>query len=308
MHFRSNPSARIASRMDMEPARVLLIGANSAIGCHIRSLLPDVRAIARSTNVPQVHAVGAYETLPRSLFDGIDTVINCVGLVSGPEADLRRVNGALQTSLATSAREAGVRRYVSIGSFSIFGPRERIDCASVPAPEDTYGRSKLEAEHVLRNLCTKSFATLSVVFPALIGTARPGKVERMLGLWSRLGAWPVPRVDVARSMIGVEAAARILIRAADDDCTGRVLAADPQPFSYGDAARWLHEDVGGRFARIAMPAAAAATLRRVAPGVHRSMMTDSLLDPASNYAARCGFQSSLRRELASSLLRQGARR
>ena len=290
--------------MIFAPPRVLIIGGNSSIARHLLTLLPGARAIARTGARPRVVTVGDYRGLRPDDFAGTEVVVNCAGVVSGVEAALRAVNVDLQVSLATAAREAGVTRYITIGSFSIFGARDRIDRDTSPAPADAYGRSKLDGDHALRQLQTDHFGLLSVAFPAIIGTTRAGKVERMLRLWRQIGFWPVPAGDIARSMIGAEGAARVLACAAADDRTGLVLAADPVAFSYHAAAQWLREDLGGAFSQLSVPRAGVALLRRASPSLHRSMMADNLLDPACNYALERGVESSLRSELVAAVTRR----
>ncbi len=297
------PQALHSTDMTSPPPRVLIIGGNSSIARHLLMLLPDARAVARTSTRPRVTAIDDYHRLHPRHFAGIGTVINCAGIVNGPEAALRAVNVDLQVSLAAAAREAGVARYVAIGSFSIFGACERIDPNTPTAPDDAYGHSKLDGDHALQQLQTEQFATVSVAFPTIIGTTRVGKVERMLRLWQRMGIWPVPSGDIARSMIGAEGAAKVLACAAADDVTGRVLAADTVAFSYRDAAKWLREDAGGAFAHLRIPRVGVALFRRTMPSLYRSTMSDSLLDPACNYAVGCAVESSLRRELANALLR-----
>lgn len=283
--------------------RVLIIGGNSAIARHLLELLPDAQAVARSSDRPRVTAVGDYRELCAKSFDGVQTVINCAGIVRGTDAELHAVNVELQAALARAARASGASRFVAIGSFSIFGDCRRIDSKTPVAPSDSYGRSKCDGDAALRRLETDRFGIMSVAFPAIIGTTRTGKVERMLGLWQRIGLWPMPIGDIARSMIGAEGAARVLAYAAADDRTGRVLAADPIPFRYREIARWLREDVGGAFGLLPVPPAGAALARRVSPSLYRSMMADSLLEAAHNYVVDCGLGSSLRRELAAAMWR-----
>lgn len=283
--------------MPQEPTPLLVIGGNSMIGKHILALVPQARALARAAGSSRVSAIGSYIEIGPDAFDGVELVINCTGLVQGGGNELLRVNADLQQALAEKARAAGVSRYIAIGSFSIFGASERIGHRLPPAPVDAYGRSKLEGERRLAATQAEGFGVLSVAFPAIVGGNRPGKVERMLQLWRRVGLWPVPSDDVSRSMIGAEAAARVLVAAAHSDLTGRVLAADPVPFTFRGVARWMREDLGAQCAMLSVPRGAEALLRRAAPRLHRSLMTDSLLEPEDNFMLAQRIESSLRSEL-----------
>ncbi len=287
--------------------RLLIIGGNSAIARRLLALVPSARAIARTQHDHRVRAIGCYTRLQPHDFEDTDTVINCAGIVTGDAAALHAINVTLQNQLAATARDAGVRRFVAIGSFSIFGGCHRIDDTTSPCPEDHYGESKLAAERGLQRLRTAYFSTLSVTLPAIVGTARAGKVERMLHWWQRIGTWPTPPGDVTRSMIGVEGAARVLASAAARDWSGRILAADPVAFRYRQVARWLREDVGGRFGLTKLPPAFLAPMRHAAPRLHRSLMTDSQLADESNYAIVAGVETTLRSTLAATFTRKNTK-
>ncbi|MGK6320559.1 NAD-dependent epimerase/dehydratase family protein [Sphingomonas sp. DT-204] len=298
----------IAAGMTPGAPRVLIIGGNSAIARHLLTLLPEARAVARVGNHPRVTSVGDYRDLRAGSFEGVEAVINCAGTVRGTEAELREVNVELQVALAKAARDAGAVRYVTIGSFSIFGECSRIGPETPIAPVDAYGRSKRDGDQALQRLQTDRFGILTVAFPAIIGTTRIGKVERMLGLWRRTRIWPMPAEDIARSMIGAEGAARVLANAAGDDRTGRVLAADPITFGYRAVAQWLREDVGGTFGLFTVPDRGISLFRRASPSLYRSMMADSMLEPTCNYMVERGLESSLRRELTAAVIRGNMRR
>ncbi|TCP29363.1 NAD-dependent epimerase/dehydratase family protein [Sphingomonas sp. BK235] len=249
----------------------------------------------------RVRAIGCYTRLTERDFEGFDAVINCAGIVSGDAGTLAAVNVDLPRRLAMLARAAGVRRFVTIGSFSIFGARTQFDETAPPRPNDAYGASKLAAERALEGLLTADFTTLTVALPAILGTTRVGKVERMIRWWQRFGTWPVPRGDVTRSMIGADVAAGVLTAAAAGSNVGRVLAADPVPFRYRQVAAWLRQDVGGRFGLSNLPPSAVKALERVAPALHRSLMTDSWLPDEFNYTIAAGVATSLRPTLCAML-------
>lgn len=298
------PPAFPKKPMTVTDPKILIIGGNSAIARHLTTLLPRVRAIARRGSYPHVHSVGSYAKVGPADFDGVDIVINCAGIITGDAQTLHDVNVTLPRHLATVAREGGARRFVTIGSFSIFGAQRRIDMDTAPHPEDHYGASKLAGEQALRSLQRNDFTTLSVALPAIVGTTRIGKVERMIQWWQRIGTWPMPRSDVTRSIIGAYGAAQVLAAAALQGHTGRLLAADPVPFRYRRVAEWLREDVGGRFELLPLPSFLTAPLARTAPRLHRSLMTDSHLAEGSNFAIATGVETTLRPTLSATLARR----
>ncbi|WP_375248855.1 NAD-dependent epimerase/dehydratase family protein [Sphingomonas sp.] len=279
-----------------------IIGGNSSIARHLLRLLPGARCIARRGAHEGTISVGRYADVEASHLAGAEVVINCAGIVSGEADALRAVNVELQRRLAEIAHQAGARRYIAISSFSVFGPRTWIDEHSPEDPHDDYGASKRDGDKALRRLNAYGFETVSVAFPAIIGTTRPGKVERMLRWWRRFRFLPTPHPDIRRSMVGAEAAAQVLVGVARSERSGRILAADPVPFSFQNAASWLREDAGFELYRLPVPQIATEVLRKAAPRFHASMMSDSLLDPQSNVAVSQGWRSTLRRELVGSVV------
>lgn len=77
--------------------------------------------------------------------------------------------------------------------------------ATPEQPQDAYGRSKLEAEHLLYELCEGQGTPITVLrFPLVYGPGVKGNVRRLFdAVWRRLPI-PVGRVRNARSMLGVD--------------------------------------------------------------------------------------------------------
>lgn len=151
--------------------KVLLTGANGFVGSHILDALIErdiptailLRPTARldwiRSHLPRAEVrwgtVTDTESLARSL-DGITQVIHCAGLTkSVVAARFHEVNHAGTRLLveAVNARSTAVERLVLISSLAAGRPGTASDPASETdpsAPVTEYGRSKLEAERVVR--------------------------------------------------------------------------------------------------------------------------------------------------------------
>lgn len=116
------------------------------------------------------------------------------------------VEGTIE--LAKQAIECGVKRFVFVSSIKVNGESTNIGEAFSPSsplfPEDEYGRSKLEAENLLKALCANSGMELVVVRPPLI--YGPGVKANFLSMlkWIDKG-FPLPLAAVtnARSMVSI---------------------------------------------------------------------------------------------------------
>ena len=127
-----------------------ITGANGFIGGQLCARFEqaghEVRRIVRAD-----YERGALPDLLR----GVHTVIHAAGATRAPtHAALHRANVTLTRLTLRDAQAAGVQRFVFISSQAAAGPapfRDKpIDEATPPAPIEAYGRSKLDAEAVVR--------------------------------------------------------------------------------------------------------------------------------------------------------------
>jgi nucleoside-diphosphate-sugar epimerase len=151
-------------------SRVLVTGATGFIGGRLaRRLLADgarVRLLVRPTSSAAELAELGAEVVVGDVTDaasraeaveGCEIVHHTASLVteSNPsEAEYLRVNADATEELAGAAARAGVRRFVFVSSTAVYAPNEAdvVDEGTPPAPQDAYGRSKLEAERRLERL------------------------------------------------------------------------------------------------------------------------------------------------------------
>jgi len=129
---------------------VAITGANGFIGGHL------VRGfeLAGFAVRPVVRRDYESDALDEH-FAGVDIVIHAAGATRAPSrARLRRSNVDLTARTLDAATRAGVRRFVFISSQAAAGPATALDAPLTeldsPHPIDAYGKSKLEAERLVR--------------------------------------------------------------------------------------------------------------------------------------------------------------
>lgn len=291
----------IAAAMDQN-AEILLIGGGSRIAQLLAQRLGTRAACVsrRPTSRPGELIVEDYDAIPPSWFVGRRCVVQCVGTSVGDQETMERVNTRLPIAIAQAARSAGVADMVHVSSFSVYGRVRAIDSTTATTPVDVYGRSKLEADRALLALANDRFRVSVLRLPLVYGGRVSGKLEQLIRLWSRIRLLPVPAADVTRAMISIDLSADVIARLIDKpDCglpdgPGRViLAADPRPFTYAEAAR----AVGGLY-RLPLPMALTRGVERMAPGIGNRLFADSILADADNVAVTLGFSSRLYRDIA----------
>ena len=119
---------------------------------------------------------------------------------------LTNVEGTV--ALAEQALAAGVKRFIFISSVGVNGSHTThapFTEESVPAPEDDYARSKLEAERRLMGLFAGTTMELVIIRPPLVYAAHaPRNFPRLLQ-WVASGVpMPFALVNNKRSMIALE--------------------------------------------------------------------------------------------------------
>jgi nucleoside-diphosphate-sugar epimerase len=157
------------------------------------------------------------ETKWGSILRDVEVVIHCASHVPAAgerpglgEDSFQRVNVQGTQALATQAAQAGVRRFVYLSSIKVHGefsqPGVSFSEQSPFAPVDSYGRSKVAAESILRRISMTTSMECVILRPPLVyGSAIKGNLAALVR-WIRRGL-PLPFGAVhgnRRSLIAVD--------------------------------------------------------------------------------------------------------
>jgi nucleoside-diphosphate-sugar epimerase len=130
--------------------RVAITGANGFIGRHL------VRRFGEAGwNVKPVVRRDYESNRIEERFAGVDVVVHAAGATRAPSrARLRASNVGLTAATLAAAARADVRRFVFISSQAAAGPARALGApvaeSDVATPVEAYGRSKLDAEELVR--------------------------------------------------------------------------------------------------------------------------------------------------------------
>lgn len=170
-----------------------------------------------------------------------------------PYSAYRRTNVEGTLNLGRAAIAAGVRRIVFLSSIKVNGERTRIDRPfteqTPPAPEDAYGRTKLEAELGLADLARDAALEVAIVrSPLIYGPGAKGNLARLMKLIER--GWPLPlgAVQNRRSLIAIESlVSALLALGTHPNAAGKTfLISDQADISTADLVVALAEGLGRR--------------------------------------------------------------
>lgn len=164
---------------------------------------------------------------------GVGVVIHCAARAhvmkeetGDPLLEYRRVNVQGTLALAEQAAKAGVRRFVYISSIKVNGERTESNTPfhdeDIPAPEDAYGISKLEAEQGLTKLAQETGMEVVIIRPPLVyGPGVKGNFASMVR-WVRKGIpLPLGAVHNKRSLVALENLVDFIALCADPERSPR---------------------------------------------------------------------------------------
>lgn len=153
------------------------------------------------------------ELLP---LDGVDVLVHCaarVHIMSDTSIDAlteyRKVNVEGTMRLAQQAASAGVKRFVFISSIKVNGEGTRLGTPytadDVPAPCDSYGISKMEAEQQLRLLAENSGMEVVIVRPVLVyGPGVKANFWAMMNWLNKGVILPLGSIRNQRSLVALD--------------------------------------------------------------------------------------------------------
>jgi UDP-glucose 4-epimerase len=269
-----------------EKLRLLVVGGGSRAArafVALASRQPDL-AVTVLARRPQnavagetVIAVTDYFSPPEDVLRGADVVVNLAGLVKAPLPLLTAVNVEGAARLAEAARAAGVRQFIHVSSFSVYGFASDIGSATPEHPVTDYGRSKQAGDRALLALETKDFAVALLRVPILYSHSARGKLHQLAAAMVRLGWFPVPAVLPRRAVMHLQNLAAAILAVARQGRRGILFAADPENFTIQSLTDALAHMTNRRVRLVRAPGVFFQALKRLTPGLYHSVYGDSII-------------------------------
>jgi nucleoside-diphosphate-sugar epimerase len=231
------------------------------------------RAAAFTDTGASVVAVGdlSAQTDWSEALAGVEAVVHTAARVhvmddtaADPLTEFRRVNVAGTLNLARQAAAAGVKRFVFLSSIKVNGEatpaphpsplpkgarekeREKFSADDVPAPQDPYGVSKMEAEQGLRQIAAETGMEVVIIRPPLVyGPGVKGNFTALMRAVQR--GWPLPlgAVHNQRSLVALDNLVNFIVT-----CLSHPQAAD-QTFLVSDGQDLSTTELVRGLARVA---------------------------------------------------------
>jgi UDP-glucose 4-epimerase len=245
--------------------KILVTGAGGFVGSSMcarlqRDGIPFTGAVRKKSTDTQI-GIGNItpETDWSQALAGCDVVIHLAARVHvmndtslDPLSAFRAMNVDASVRLARQAINCGVKRFVFVSSIKVNGEETGklpFSASDVPAPLDSYGRSKLEAELALAKVAEETGLEVVVVRPPLVyGPGVGANFLRLMQLVKRGIPLPLGAVHNRRSMVALDNLVDLLLKCARHPAApGRTfLVSDGEDASTPDLIRMLAAAMGKR--------------------------------------------------------------
>jgi nucleoside-diphosphate-sugar epimerase len=219
-------------------ARILtsIIGSSGFIGrsiianliqekCSVRAFYRDLdlNLLLSSDNVFGADITDKFDFT--TTLRGSEILINAAGFAHQPNSNsavsinkFRAVNVDAIINLASAAAEAGIKRMVHISTIKVNGEITKSDTffhrASLPDPQNYYGKLKLEAEVGLQEVAARTGMELVIIRPpAVYGPRMKGNLASLVNLLKWNAPLPFGSICNKRSFIGIDNLVDLVITA-----------------------------------------------------------------------------------------------
>jgi nucleoside-diphosphate-sugar epimerase len=196
---------------------ILITGANSYIGTSLEKWL---------NKNPERYSVDTIDMIGNAWkerdFSKYDVAFHVAGIAHVKETKkikelYYKINRDLAFETAKKAKDEGIKQFIFLSSMSVYGIEEGIIDKNTPLiPNTNYGKSKLQAEELIKPLNDNSFKVAIIRPPMVYGKGCKGNYTKLSKLVLKSPIFP--KIDSQRSMIYIDNLCeffKILI----DDCT-----------------------------------------------------------------------------------------
>lgn len=215
--------------------RILITGKNSYIGTKFEEWL------ARYPDKYEVDIISLRdESWKEKDFSEYDVIYHVVGIAHRKETNKNKdlyykVNRDLAYEVAKKSKYDGVKQFVFLSTMSVYGLETgTIDRATPLKPNSAYGKSKLEAEELIKSLDDEFFKTAIIRPPMVYGKGCKGNYQRLAKLAIKTPIFP--RIDNKRSIIYIDNLSEFIRLLIDKHSSGVFL---PQNSEYANTSQMV---------------------------------------------------------------------
>ena len=209
--------------------KLLLTGSSGFIGSYFQSHYGDRYEIETFSFIK--------DDLESLDLTHIDTVIHLSALVhqmgGAAKEEYARVNVDNTLALAQKAKQSGVKQFIFMSSVKVYGEESDVPYTETTKcePIDDYGKSKLEAENLLRDMSDENFIVSILRTPIVYGKGVKANILNLVKLVDKVPVLPFGSISNRRSMVYIGNLCDMIEKLCECKMNGTFLAGDDQPVS-----------------------------------------------------------------------------
>jgi UDP-glucose 4-epimerase len=210
--------------------KILITGASGFIGTNY-------------INYNKVHEIESIclikSTLTSLDFSNNDVIVHLSALVHQmggvSDADYFKINSDLAFETALKAKKEGIKQFVFISTIKVFGESTTgkipFDENSECHPEDSYGKSKLEAEKRIAALEDDDFKVVIIRSPLVYGPGVKANMFNLIKLVDKSLILPFGNINNKRSFVYIENLIALINIVISSEASGIYIAGDSESLS-----------------------------------------------------------------------------
>jgi nucleoside-diphosphate-sugar epimerase len=187
---------------------VLVTGGGGFVGTELCGSLAGRGWDVRSEPLRLMTEPAKWQATLRSTHCVVHLAARAHQMRADPDAETayHQINVEGSRFVAEQAANAGVRRFVFLSSIKVNGEGGALPyrATDVPDPRDPYGRSKLAAEQVIREVCARTHMEWVVIRPPLVyGPGVKANFRKLMRLVDLGIPLPLGSIENRRSLVGL---------------------------------------------------------------------------------------------------------
>jgi nucleoside-diphosphate-sugar epimerase len=256
---------------------VLLTGSSGFIG---------QRYLSYNRKSYTIQTVSLQQTSIEAIdFANIKVIIHLAGIahrMDQPSGQIYYdVNVEQTRQLAIKAQKGGVPHFIFASSVKVYGDElnnTQLDETSPTAPEDDYGKSKLQAEQILRGLENEHFKVAIVRPPLVYGAGVKGNMLKIMALATKPYPLPLKGINNQRSMVFIDNLVALFNTITENQASGVFIAGDKKPLSTSQLFETISTTMGKKPHWFKVPHWGISLLKSIKPALVSRLFGSFVID------------------------------
>jgi len=224
--------------IDNNQAKILITGSGSFVGKGYRKYSSHIKIdeVSVRSSIPNVDFLHEYNVVIH-----LAAIVHQSSMI--PESEYMRVNRDITLKVAENAKIAGVEQFVFLSSLKVYGDygnNDQLICEDAAChPDDSYGKSKLEAENGLLALQDVNFKVSIVRSPLVYGEGVKANMLSLLKLVRKFPIIPLGKIKNKRDFIFIGNLAAYIDRIIQQHLSGIFLVKDSESLSTSELVKQI---------------------------------------------------------------------